>query len=217
MNLRDLIGRFRRDTQDTAAPYLWTDDEITDYANEAVDEACRRASLIVDSSSPLTEIDVGAGESLLTLDESVIRVRRAVLVSSGRRLVPRVARSMDEEVPGWESNTASSPLVFVPDWESGKIKLWPPTKTADVVRITAVRTPLEPMTEDADVPEIPRRHHVGLLDWMKHLGYLKRDADTFDPKKATEHETRFSAEFGPPSAAIDEHWAAEQYYDIGEG
>lgn len=216
MNLRDLIDRFRLDTQDLQAPFAWTDDEIRDYANEAEDEACRRASLLVDSSSASTEIDVAAGEAVLELDESVIYVRRAILVSTGRRLVPRVVRAMDDEVPGWESNQASSPVVFVPDWESGKLRLWPPSAKVDVVRTTIVRTPLKPMSNELDTPEIPRRHHAGLLDWMKHLGYLKRDTDTFDPKKASEHEERFTAEFGPPSAAIDEHWAAEQYYDIGE-
>lgn len=216
MTLRELIDRFRRDTQDLRAPYLWIDEEIIEYANEAEREACRRASLLVDSSSPITEIDISAGDSVIELDESVIYVRRAILASNQRRLVPRVARAMDEEIPGWEGNQASSPIVFVPDWESGKLKLWPPTKAADVVKTTIVRTPLKDMAKDDDTPEIPRRHHVGLLDWMKHQGYLKRDADTFDPKKASEHETRFTTEFGPPSAAIDEHWAAEQYYDIGE-
>lgn len=216
MNLRDLIDRFRKDTQDTGSPKMWDDEEITDYANEAEDEACRRAGLLVDSSSDITELDIAAGDSVLELDESVIYVRRAILVSTGRRLTPRVSRAMDEEVPGWESSMASSPMVFIPDWESGKLKLWPPSKNDDVIRTTVVRTPLKAMEDDDDVPEIPRRHHVGLLEWMKHLGYLKQDADTFDPKKASEHEARFTAEFGPPSAAIDEHWAAEQYYDIGE-
>ena len=50
---------------------------------------------------------------------------------------------------------------------------------------------------------------------MLHLAYLKQDADTFDPKRASQHEERFTAEFGAPSAAIDEHFGAEQYYDVG--
>ena len=51
MNLRQLIDSFRAKTMDSPTKKLWSDDEIIEYANEAVDEACRRAYLLVDSSS----------------------------------------------------------------------------------------------------------------------------------------------------------------------
>lgn len=216
MNLRELIDRYRLDTGDQVRPYLWSDEEITSYANEAEDETCRRAGLLVDSSSELTQLDVSAGDTTAELGEGVIYVRRVRLLSNGQGLVPRVSRAMDEEIPGWEDASPATPIVFVPDWESGKLRFWPPFAAADTLRLTVVRTPSRPMCADSDSPEIPRRYHAGLLNWMKHLGYQKQDADTFDAAKASRFEERFSAEFGPPSAAIDEHWAAEQYYGIGE-
>lgn len=215
MTLSELRTLFRNTSGDTNKPYLWKDEEIDEYANDAVDEACRRASLIVDSTSAVAQVDLSAGDSYFEIDDSVIYIRRAVLVSTGRPLVPKVSRAMDEEVGNWEMATASVPMVFIPDWETGKIALWPPTASSDSIRMTVIRTPTEQMTEDDDVPEIAPRFHRALLDWMLHLAFLKQDADTFDPKKAAQHEERFTSEFGQPSAAIDEHFGAEQYYDIG--
>lgn len=216
MTLEEFRLRFRQGTGDLSKPYLWSDEEVDQFANDAEDEACRRAGLLVDSSSPeASEIVISARDEAVDLHESVIFVRRARLASSGRTLSPRVARAMDEECPGWEDTPASIPQIFVPDWESGKLRLWPPAAQADTLKLTVVRTPLVPMEKDGDSPSIPRRYHAALLDWMYHLAYLKQDADAFDPKKAAQHEGRFTAEFGPPSSAIDEHWAAEQYYDVG--
>lgn len=214
MNLRNFIDDFRRDVRDLGKPPMWSDAEIIDYANQAEDEACRRAGLLVDSTTDVTEVAMSADEHTVELDQSIIYVRR-VRVQGGQVLFPRVARSMDEDAPGWEDTTAGSPVVFVPDWESGKLRVWPPFAQAATLRLTVVRTPRNEMAEEIDEPEIPRRYHKSLLDWMKHLAYQKPDADTMDLAKAAKFEERFTAEFGPPSAAIDEHWAAEQYYDVG--
>lgn len=216
MNLRELIDKFRRETGDRTAPYRWDNDAVTEFINLAEDEACRRAGLLVDSSSELTQASVIAHDPVVELSEEVIHIRRAVLVSSGRVLVPRVARSMDDEVPGWETSQSSSPIVFIPDWETAKIHLWPPSRVNDELRLTVVRTPRRRLSSPEDTPEIARRYHQGLINWAKCLAYSDQDIDTFDPKAAEKCGALFTAEFGPPSAAIDEHWAAEQYYDIGE-
>ena len=53
MTVAEFIERFRLEMADNAAPYLWSDEEIVAYLNEAVDEACIRASLIEDSTTPV--------------------------------------------------------------------------------------------------------------------------------------------------------------------
>ena len=214
MNLRQLIDSFRAKTMDKPSNRLWSDDEIIEYANEAVDEACRRAYLLVDSSSTASEASLGADESEFELHESVIYVRRLRIVS-GEVLRPCVSREMDERIPGWEESLASTPMIFVPDWETNKIKVWPPTSTAIDLKMTVIRTPMNDMAEDEDEPEIASRYHRSLLDWMLHLGYLKQDADTLDVVKSAKFEERFAGEFGPPQSARDEQWGREQYYDIG--
>ena len=214
MNLKQYRDQFRIDMGDKSSPPMWSNDDIDGYANDAEDETCRRALLLVDSTSLATEYPISAGDEGIDLHPSVLYVRRARTASNGR-LFPKVARAMDEEVPGWEDAAPSRPVVFVPDWQSGYLRFWPPASANDVVKLTVVRTPLRPMSDDCDSPEIPERYHRALLDWMKHLGYQKQDADTMDIAKAAQFEARFASEFGEPSSAKDEHWALEQYYDIG--
>ena len=48
MNVEAFIGEFRRVMADTAVPYLWSDEEVVTYLNDAVKEACERALLIED-------------------------------------------------------------------------------------------------------------------------------------------------------------------------
>lgn len=50
MTLEELIAQFRTDADDTARPYLWGDDDLIRWFNEAVNEACRRSHLLVDSN-----------------------------------------------------------------------------------------------------------------------------------------------------------------------
>lgn len=214
MNLLELRQAFRNETQDLVKPYAWSDDEVDRYLNESEDDAARRSGLLVDSTSDAAEYPVSAGDEVIELHPSVIYVRRLRLTGAGN-LTPRVSRSMDEEIPGWEDTPASVPRVFVPDWESGKLRLWPPAATAATAKATVVRTPLKPMERDDDSPELPLRTHYSLVYGAMQRAYLKKDTDFFDPKASERAGAAFTAEFGPPVSALDEHWAIEQYYDVG--
>lgn len=214
MNKGEIRNRCRREMKDTRKPYLFSDEQLDDWINEAEVEAARRAFLLVDSTSDAATLDIAAGDVGADLHPSVIYVRRARLVSIQKQLVPVVCRTMDETSPAWESATASTPIAFVPDWQTGYLRLWPPNKIDDTVAMTVVRKPLKPMTKDSDVPEIREHYHAMLLDWPKFRAYSTPDSDFFDQKKADRHEAAFVRNFGQ-SAPIDEHWAQEQYFDVG--
>lgn len=215
MNKGQLRARWRRDVKDLSRPYLWSDDDFDDWIAEAEREAARRAFLLVDSTSDAAQLELSAGDIGCALDPSVIFVRRAVL-SSGKPLTPRVARAMDEEVPGWENAMPSVPIVFIPDWQSRYLRFWPPTKAAQTVNLTVIRLPAVSLAEvaDEDEPEIPEADHIHLLDWVKFRCYDVQDSDGYDPAKSAKHEKKFIERFGE-STSIGEHWALEQYYDVG--
>ena len=116
MNLGALIALFRQEADDQAVPYLWSDAEATDYANDAQNEACRRARLIVDSTTAaVCQIAVAANNPVLTLDPRVLFVRRAKLASRSIPLVRRHLADMDLEAPGWEAINGSVDS-YIPDW-----------------------------------------------------------------------------------------------------
>lgn len=214
MNRGQLRSRTRRDIKDTVKPYLVSDDDLDDMINEAEVEAARRAFLLVDSTSVAASVDLSAGDLGADLHPSVIYIRRARLASVGRPLLPRVARSMDEMNPHWEEAEASTPIVFVPDWQTGYIRTWPPTNQDDTINMTVVRKPLSSMDADDDEPEIREHYHLMLLDWVKFRVYSIQDNDLYDPRKADKHEAAFIRNFGV-AAPLDEHWAQEQYFDVG--
>lgn len=214
MNKGEIRNRCRREMKDTRKPYLFSDEQLDDLINEAEVEAARRAFLLVDSTSEAASVDVSAGDIGADLHPSVIYIRRARLASTQKQLVPVVCRTMDETIPAWESATVSTPIAFVPDWQTGYLRLWPPTNVADSIAMTIVRKPLKRMIKDTDVPEIREHYHAMLIDWVKFRAYSTPDSDFFDPKKADRHESAFVRNFGQ-SAPIDEHWAQEQYFDVG--
>ena len=217
MNLAKLIQLAREATQDLAEPYIWTDAEWAEFADDAELEAARRAHLLVDASSPAARAVVTASDPVVKLDPRVLFIRRARLASASVPLAMRVARRMDEEVAGWETAKPSTPSVLIPDWETGAVRLYPPPTQDDELILTVVREPLAAMDGDlAREPEILPRYHRSLIEWMKYRAYSKPDTQSFDPKAAEKAEAKFAAEFGEKSGAINEHWALEQYYDVGD-
>lgn len=213
MTLAELRARFRTQEVDAVAPYFWSDAELATWINEAQDEACRRALLLVDSKSAAAKASFAAGAIGVDLHPSVIFIRRASLASSNTPLVAKVARSMDEEVPGWEGAMPSVPRVFVPDWQTSYLRFWPPAVAAGTVNMTVIRAPLD-VAGDGDDLEIAPRYQPFLLDWVRFRAYSKQDGETINPTKAKAGEEAFDRQFGKASA-INEHWALEQYYDMG--
>src|SRR5512135_16035 len=203
MNLGELLDQASTELDDTADPPLWPRAELKRYAIQAEHEACRRARLLIDSSTPaITQYALLPSASSVTLDPRVIFVKRAILSVKQRVLNRVLMRYMDLRIPGWENSAPSVPQAVIGDWETGKLRLWPPTKNADTLYITAARLPLVDMNEEASSPEINARFHESLIHWIKYRAYLKKDADTYDPQEAAKALALFEQEFGAKSSAI---------------
>ena len=211
MNLGELKTAFRNDVDDTATPYLWSDEELERYLNDAEREACRRARLLVDSDvAEICKINVTAGKSTYELDNRIIFIRRAKLTSQSRPLTRMSFRDMDEFRPGWESSTASRATHFITDWKTGHIRIFPTPTQADTLWLTGVRLPMQDMADQYDEPEINVRYHESLVHWAKHRAYLKKDAETLNEAESKKHLDAFEKEFGPKSSAVEEEWIERQ-------
>ena len=102
MTLAELIASARSVTCDAVATYLWSDAEWTEYANDAEREACRRARLIVDSSSSVCRITLDASHTTFALDPSILFIKRAKLSGEMQTLRRASFKDLDRGVPGWE-------------------------------------------------------------------------------------------------------------------
>jgi hypothetical protein len=213
MTLQDLITLFRNEADDVAEPYLWSDEEAAEFANDAQNEACRRARLLVDSTSAVTQllVDPLAG-GVIPLDPSIIFVRRAQV--HGRRPLRRMTmRDLDDMNPYWQNTQPGMPMAFIPDYQTGAIVLYPPPVEEGLLMLSVVRTPLDEMKDLLDTPEIAPRFHRSLRYWMLYRAYSKQDSQANDPKKAADSLALFEQEFGKKSSAIDENWIVHEQID----
>jgi len=218
MKLRELIAIFRAEVDDVAEPYLWTEEDLIDYANDAENEACRRARLLIDSTTTaICQIALLANTASYALDERVIFVRRAKLASSSLPLNRASVRDLDDSAPGWDTHTGPV-RSYLTDVDTGKLRLYRIPTVVNTLNLIVVRLPLTPMNDIDDAPEIHGRYQRNLRHWMKYRAYSKQDAETLDAKKAAEGMALFEQEFGKASTAIDEEWISrEQGYDRYDG
>lgn len=218
MNFGELLAAFRSDMDDEVLPYLWTDDEALGYLNDAQNEACRRARLIVDSDSPeAAQITFTGGVGTVALHPSVIYVR-TVLDPNGRPVQKLRREYMDNTIPGWRTKTGDTIIAWIPDFSTGKIRTYPILTVETVLPLTVVRTALVPMAAKEDSPEIASRYHLALVNWMRRCAYRKPGPDTYNRQQAQDAEAEFDAEFGPAMPAVEEHWIHDRHgYDEGEG
>lgn len=208
---------FRTETDDLVAPYLWSDDELIDFANDAELEAARRARLLVDSSTlAICRLTVtAAAGGLVALDDRVQFVRSVRF--PGRLPLRRMTmQDMNNLDPYWQDRTPGMPLAFIPDYETGKLLFWPAPSADMTAQMTVVRDPLKAMAKEEDSPEIAPRFHRSLRFWMLFRAYGKQDAEANDPKKAADALALFEQEFGRKSSAIDEAWIQREQME-GDG
>lgn len=204
MLLGELITSARNQADDAdSIDALWADSEWTEYANDAENEACIRANLLIDSTSALTSIAVSSGIATYGLDAKILIVKRVKLANGTEPLVKTSRRVLDATYPDWE-NDSGTVRSWLPD-DSNKITLYRKPNAATTLNLMVSRLPLNPMLladKLTQSPEIDAQYHQGLVDWMLHRAYSKQDSQTLDTGKAKEHLKRFTARFGERPPAV---------------
>lgn len=211
MNLGNLIDIFRKEVFDTVQPYLWSDAEVAEYANDAVMEAVRRGYQIIDSSTAeIVVLPYYANRPVLELDPRIIVIRSAIVRGQLPALERQKVTRMDALWPGWRTHSGLRPTAYLDDWASYQIRLYPTPTQSGVIELSVAREPLDPMVRNGDEPELPARYHRNLINWMKYRAYNKADAETQNLDKAALAEKAFAAEFGDRKSARNEKWQEEQ-------
>jgi hypothetical protein len=218
VNLGELIVSARRKAFDLADPGKIPREEWIEYANEGEVEACRRARLLVDSTTPeLCQLDIVSGVATYDLDPRIIFVRRVKLASKSLS-TPKIGyRQLDEQAPGWETSTGDIEAYCL-DYQHGSLRFYREPVAVDTATLTTIRAPLAPMELNADEPDVPERYHIGIVHWMLHKWYLNDDPEIGDDKLADKYLALFTNEFGVKSSAIEETWITDQHgYNLDEG
>jgi hypothetical protein len=179
---------------------LWSQTELLEYAQDAENEACERADLLIDSTSTFTDIAVNTSTGTYGIASTVISVRSAMLASGTEPLMETSEEVLDKSVSGWrtEEGTTRS-YVMTP---TNKIILYPIPSVASTVNLTVSRFPNTPMTITGS-PEVDSRYHQGLILWMLYRAYLKNDSETLNTDKAADYLKLFEKYFGPKKILND--------------
>lgn len=194
MTLIDLIDAFRIKADDIARPYLWSDDEVTLFLNEAQKEAATRALLIQDKTSPLVvNIDVLIGTNIYKIHESILEILQAKLSNNTELEITSLEALSDD---GFDIDNATGTPQYLFENGDGTITITPTPTVADTISLVVKRSPLCSMAKDSDKPEIHSRYHFRMIDWALHLAYLKPDADVFNASMAERYKASFEASFG---------------------
>lgn len=212
MKARRVVLLARQGTlDDIAEPYLWSDEELLDYLDEAQEEAARRARLFLDATTTaIVTITLVAGTAVYALDPRVIRVERARVVGQEMPLRLLLTRDLDARLANWEASIDPVSAAVV-DWQTDSLRFVGIPQAAGTVNLQVIRRPLEPLVNMDQELEIRQHHTRNLIHWIAHRAYQKRDAETYHHDKSEMHLGRFEAEFGPAQPAYDEAWIARNY------
>jgi len=214
LTLADLRRRARSRLDDTVVPYLWSDTDLLDYINDTVRDASIRANLVVqdDIAIPFTQKVDLTWNSKYALASGVLQVKSIYLDSIPTINLTRTSFRRQDSYAGGRPVFKGSPFAYALDQtqagtgdDSGIFVrsvtfIGTPIK-ADTARVSIIRLPVL-MEDDFDVPEIDEIWHPDLIYGVTALAYLKRDADTFDPKRSAKDFSVFEERFGPRLPAV---------------
>lgn len=208
MDVSDMIAAYRDESHDIAKPPFMSDDRLLALANEGQIEACRRAGLLRTSTADVCSASITAGDPMVQLDAKILDVVRARASTGPYPLAVALTLDLDNQVPDWEASSGE-PTDYVPDYESGWLRLYPvPVKDGEL-RMTVTRLP-RLLESDSDTPEIRTEHHPALVQWMLHRAFGTQDSDLFDPNRSGIALAAFEREFGKKKSARNEAWQRER-------
>lgn len=181
---------FRSEVADIAEPYLWADDEVFHYANEAQKTFCRLTGGLPDATTPaVTQVTLTAGNPWAALSPLILKVR-GVNGADGRYIDPLNFEDLQERKIKI-GDLHATPTVLILGMETDKVRAYPVPVANEILELLVYRLPLKAINDFDQKIEIAEQHHVALLMWMKHLAYSKQDAETFDKGKAADFESAF--------------------------
>lgn len=208
-SLRQLLDDCREELDDTVAPHLWGDELLIRYLNEAVEEACIRARLLVESRrTNICSVALKAGQADYTLHPSIYVIRRAVLEDrQGEPLLRTTSAVLDGCREQWRTEQGR-PRYLVRDRQAREISLSPVPAEDGALLLTVWRMPEagEVMEDDGDEPVIDAIHHRKLVHWACHRAFNKRDVERYSSQDADRQVGMFIDYFGdrPTARALQQ-------------
>lgn len=200
MTPTELLELFRLELDDTAQPYLWSEQEFYTYLNEAQYTFVREMGGFADRRSAMTKLNYKAGDQYKKYDPRILYIKGAF--DENNKVV--TVRNLDnfagpyfEDDYGMQSlegldDSRTGPIRYlITDVEEQTIQLYPIPEADGYIRLFVYRYPEDKIEGSSSEIELPEQHHLCLLNWVKYKALLKQDAETFDALKAAAFRQAF--------------------------
>lgn len=193
MDSSELLAQFRLDARDTVRPYLWSDEEVYLYLNEAQRTFCRLTGGLADASSHVARLQLKANKRYAEVSPLVLKLRAAFGEESRKLELLNFEDIEFDSSRGRElfTDTPGSVHSLVLGMEPHKVRVINTPTEDQVVNLTIYRYPLDDINGPDQALEVDEQHHVPLLKWARHLAHMKPDAETFDRGRADQYKLDF--------------------------
>lgn len=186
----DLATIFRDEMDDVAEPYLWSDDLVAGYIEDAQKMYCRLTDGIPDGSTvAVTQLSIVPATDWYATHVSVLKIREAYRTDTGKPITVLNHEDMATQNMRFDGTPGKLGALII-GIEDYKVRVWPVPNEAVTVQMNVFRLPLLPF-KSSDQLVVADQHQVHLLDWAKHRAYSKQNAETFDRTRAKEFDEKF--------------------------
>lgn len=210
MNLDDLRAEFRQQADDAASPPLFADTSVDRWLNEAVRQACIRARLIQDATTPaVCRVAITTAARQYALHPAVFDV-----ISITREGAPKYRKKLELRDPNdlltWDRSPGKPQFygVYGERAEAGTGRMLVLDRTPDmddVLNLHVYRLPLDELMTPLDEPPIAEHHHLHLVDYALYRAFRTPDSDAERSRESKDAYDRFEDYFGVlPSAYVQQ-------------
>lgn len=191
----DIVQQFRFEMADNKTPYLWSDQELYPFLDDAQNRFTRETDGIPDSRTvSVTQLAVTPSTDWYTTDPSILNIRSCYRADTGREIKLLTADQAMERRLQFLASKSGNVRFLVLGLDQHDARVWPFPNETVTLNLSVFRMPLTVITDaGTQTPEIDAQHHTYLLLWMKYRAYNKQDTETYDRLKAAEMKSDFLA------------------------
>lgn len=190
MNTTELLGIFRAEVFDLELPYLWSDELVYTYIDDAQKWFCRLTYGIEDARSFQVKIVGDSATVWYDLDPMILKLRDAYDSVTGDPIDLIAAEKLHEN--GVKFDGSVGPVkALITGLEKNVLRAYPIPNIASTVDLYTFRLPYT--VGKGDNFEIDEQHHLNLLMWVKYRAYSVQDGEARDDKKAAQNKADFEA------------------------
>ena len=213
--VKDLISRFRLDMDDLEETYLWTDDEIKEYLDQAQVEFTE----LVDVLYSEEETDYSANDEWVAIPSYVTRLRGAYDPANEKDLALENYERFKETMPStsWRKDKAAFPSALITDLSPNHARAYPVPETNGTLVLDVYRNPKTRVADGAELEVKDRQQQLAILLFARAVAYRKHDSEAYDARQADLLENKFydlAAEFKRRAARKRRRTVAVMYGGI---